>query len=89
VGEAGDDNEPLLIVDDIEHAIVTHSQPPLILETDQLPTTKWPRITLQLGDRRFDPIMNLRGKPSEITPRGGEKGNGIGTQRAAVLRRRR
>ena len=87
MGDTGDDNEPLLIVDDIERAIVTHSQPPLILETDQLPTTKWPRITLQLGDRRFDPIMNLAGKPSEITPRGREKGNRIGTQRDAVLLR--
>ena len=82
-------DEPQNVIDNVEHSIISHSQPPLLLKTDQLLTPWWARVILKLGDSRFDPIMSLRGKPSKVTPCGGEKGNGIGTQREAGLLRRK
>ncbi len=73
MGNAGDDHQLESIIDQVKHPVLTHSQPPFILETDQLPATRWAGIIFKLGDRCFHPIANLRRKPSEITPRGREK----------------
>jgi len=77
------------VVNQIEHSIVTRTQPPFVFEANQLLTARRARIILKSGDRGCDPIMNLRGKPSEITARSREERNGIGAQRDAALLRRK
>jgi len=75
--DAGNHNSAIGVMDNVQHTVVADAHPPLVVEPNQLPRARGPRLIAEAVDSGVDSLTNIRRKSLQVACGGGSDENGI------------